>query len=140
MRSASIMSGVDCLVPGDGVSVGSLAAVSAYLNALHEAAATVGLSLNLYKCQLWGPGTEAVVGVGVPHAHDMPLDSPVQAVPLVGYADAHGITVLGCPVDSPMKTRRHASSSTHTIRAWSKAAAETALMLTRLRSLPEGQM
>ena len=124
----------------DGVAVGSLEAVSAYLNALHEAASHVGLSLNLTKCQLWGPGTEKVVGAGVPYTHGTPLDSPIRAVPIVRFADGQGITVLGCPVDSPKPVQRQAAGGQHTELAWTKAVDETALLLSRLRLLPEGQL
>ena len=45
----------------DGVAVGSLSAISNYLNTIHEEAAKAGLSLNLAKCQLWVPGLKVLL-------------------------------------------------------------------------------
>ena len=113
-------------------------AVCGYLDALQSATQAIGLTLNLAKCQLWGPGTTCIVGAGIPFPRGTPLDSPIRAVPVVDFHAGLGIAVLGCPVDSgrplPRGTRPH---SEHT---WAKAANEASNLLRRLRLLPEGQL
>ena len=123
----------------DGVAVGSLAAVSAYLNCVHDEAALAGLSLNLAKCQLWGPGAEGLTGGPSPFGLDTPLDSPIRGVPIVKRSEGEGITVLGCPIDAPAANTR-APVLPHSDITWSKVAAEASLLLQRVRMLPDGQL
>ena len=65
----------------DGLLVGEPTRVGAALAHLQAAFAAVGLSVNLAKCSLWGPG-----------AHLVPA-SP--GVPIVPWAPNSGCTVLG---------------------------------------------
>ena len=50
---------------------------------------SVGLSLNLHKCELWGPGAEAWQG------------PPVKIIP---WTPKHGVTILGVPINFPGST------------------------------------
>ena len=65
----------------DRVIVGTLPAVRNYLQAIHNAAASAGLTLNLSKCSLWGPGADGLVGAGPPFPQTRCLIAPFAQYP-----------------------------------------------------------
>ena len=93
----------------------------------------MGLRLNLGKCCLWGPGIQAT-GDPVPRYPDsLPLDHPGRTIPVLPFVPNSGITLLGVPIDFP-------GSSERTANHWASTVDKSAILLERLRLVPEGQI
>ena len=73
----------------DGILLGDVQRVQQALPALEQGMKSVGLSLNLHKCELWGLGAEAWQG------------PPVKIIP---WTPKHGVTILGVPINFPGST------------------------------------
>ena len=114
----------------DGTVVGSLGAVGRYLDKLIPALRDVGLEVNLGKCQIWGPGVQHDGDAAIMGLED---DSPLCHIPIAPFSAEAGITVLGVPVDVP-------GSVASGERKWEAATDATIDLLTKLRSLPDGQL
>ena len=103
----------------DGTLVGSPDGLATVFQALKPALAGVGLTLNVCKCQPWGPGV---------HAEGEPppvLPYGLAGIPVVPFGPGSGITVLGVPVD--------ANGGRVSLRAaWDKAVSKTVKVLERL--------
>ena len=76
----------------DGILVGTRAQRTTALGLLTDRFATLGLQVNLQKCELWGP-MEVTVPDGTPS-----LLTEVTRIPL-----DRGFKVLGAPLDPPGK-------------------------------------
>ena len=103
----------------DGLLVGSPEAIHHALIQLQTLGPTIGLSLNLQKCVLWGPGAKSVPG------HEQ------LTVP--DWEKGEGITVLGIPVDHPDHPRA-------TQAAWESAVSAMERLLGRLATVPDAQL
>jgi len=85
----------------DGTLVGSVQDVADYLAQLAPALSAVGLTINLDKCSLWGPGLKCPVGSRPTFPDSVGLGHPITAVPVIDYHPGSGITVLGTPIHHP---------------------------------------
>ena len=94
---------------------------------LKPALDSVGLKLNVSKCQLWGPGihNEGEVPPGLPDA--------LAGIPVVPFGPRAGITVLGVHVDTVGGRECQRG-------AWDKAVSKTVKVLERPQLLPDGQV
>ena len=101
----------------------------------------VGLSLNLEKCKLWGPGIQTKDQPTPSYPDELALDHPGRVVPVVPYGGENGITALGVPIDAPRGTpRREPFVAPECKLRWTTVVEQTRLLLTRLRAYPEGQV
>ena len=109
----------------DGLVVGELEQVMAYLEALQPALQRVGLHLNLSKCSLWGPGVMSADDMADLIPDSVAPEHPIRQVPIVPYGGREGITLLGVPCDAPG----------HNVQAdmvWGQAVEGTLAVLDRL--------
>ena len=74
-----------------GVLVGTPAQILGALKALQQGFAKISLSVNVQKCETWGPAAPLV-------------RAALPDITLVPWAPDKGITVLGCPVNFPGST------------------------------------
>ena len=84
--------------------VGSAAQLTATMQALTPAFQAIGLSVNLSKCELWGPSAPLVKQL-------------CPNIALIPWQPASDLTVLGCPVNFP-------GTSTYQDSAWSQCLAK----------------
>ena len=114
----------------DGTLVGSPGAVASYLEKLVPALQSVGLEINLNKCQLWGPGLHQGHGDTF---MKMAEGHPFNSIPIVPFTPRQGITVLGVPVDVQGSVEAGQGK-------WDTATRATIDLLKKLRQLPDGQL
>ena len=101
----------------------------------------VGLSLNLAKCKLWGPGLQTITQASPEYPLDLVVDHPGRSVPVVPLGGFSVITALGVPVDAPKGfLGRDTSVAQECMSQWQKSVEQTNLLLDGLRSYPEGQV
>ena len=125
----------------DGHIVGKADDILARLQDLQRVLEPIGLSLNLAKCKLWGPGIQTQ---SQPHPHypsELAADHPGRLVPVVPFGGPRGITTLGVPVDAPKGfPGRDPSVAPECRLRWTEAVEQTSMLLGRLRAYPEGQV
>ena len=103
----------------DSLLIGEPSRVGAALAHLQAHFATVGLSVNLAKCALWGPGSQQV---------------PFSAgVPIIPWAPNSGCTVLGVPIHYP-------GSTAHFEAFWAKTVSSLSETLDRVNALTDSQV
>ena len=125
----------------DGHTVGSPSEVFARLKDLQQVLERHGLSLNLAKCKLWGPGIQAAGEAQPRYPDGLAPDHPGRTVPVVPFGGSHGITALGVPIDAPKGfPGRDPLKAPECLSAWGKAVEQTNLLLERLRAYPESQV
>ena len=122
----------------DGHIVGVLPNVLARLKDLREALSKVGLSLNLEKCKLWGPGMQTHEQPTPRYPDDLAMDNPWRQVPVIALWGERGITALGVPIDAPKGAARQEPFVAPA--QWTSSVEQTKLLLSRLRAYPEGQV
>jgi len=93
----------------------------------------VGLTINLNKCSLWGPGLGCPVGNCPMFPVTIGLEHPIRAVPVVDYCPGSGITVLGTPV-------HHPDDAGYADTKWDSVTRNASELLLCLRFLPDGQL
>ena len=125
----------------DGHIVGRTDDVLARLQDLQGALEPMGLSLNLSKCKLWGPGIQTV-GQAMPmYPDELAAEHPGRAVPVIPFGGDCGITALGVPIDAPEGVPGRAPFvAPECLLKWGKAVEQTGVILESLRAYPEGQV
>ena len=74
----------------DGILVGPLDRLQAAFTGLCRNLATIGLAVNLKKCDLWGPGAHVTA--------ELPDNHLLRQVPETPFVSDSGLKVLGVPV------------------------------------------
>ena len=72
----------------------------ARLEDLHKVLQVVGLSLNLAKRQLWGPGLQSITQAFPQYPTGLAADHVGRSVPVLSFGGTSGITALGVPIDA----------------------------------------
>lgn len=125
----------------DGHIVGNSREVFAKLQDLQKVLPPHGLTLNLAKCRLWGPGIQTAAQALPLYPLELAADHPGRQVPVVPFGGSCGITALGVPVDAPKGfPGRDPDKAPECLLRWGKAVEQTNLLLERLRAYPEGQV
>ena len=125
----------------DGHIVGRAREVLARLHDLQRILEPMGLSLNLGKCKLWGPGIQTVGQAEPVYPDGLAEDHPGRAVPVIPFGGDCGITALGVPIDAPEGVPGRAPSvAPECLLKWGKAVGQTNIILESLRAYPEGQV
>ena len=125
----------------DGHIVGKASEVLARVQDLERVLQPLGLTLNLAKCRLWGPGIQTVHQAMPQYPSELAEDHPSRRVPVVPFGGPCGITTLGVPIDAPKGfPGRDPAVAPECQQQWGKAVAQTVLLLERLRAYPEGQV
>ena len=121
--------------------MGKLPDVLARLQDLKRVLEPLGLSLNLAKCRLWGPGIQ-MHDQAVPRYPDgFAQDHRGRMVPVIPFRGDRGITALGVPIDAPRgPARRDPFVAPECLLKWGTAVEQTNQLLVRLRTYPEGQV
>ena len=117
----------------DGLLVGTLEQITAYLEKLPSKLEAIGLQINLNKCTMWGPGIQRADDISDNIPDSLPIGHPIRSIPVVPYGGSQGITMLGVPCDA-------ASQSPQTTKVWQSAVDNTLTVLDKMRRLPDGQM
>ena len=79
----------------DGLALGHLPDIARYVQHLQGDLGAMGLSVNLKKCAIWGPGTEKL--------GDLMDSESLHQIYVTTYVPGSGIKVLGIPVVHPIK-------------------------------------
>jgi len=125
----------------DGHIVGTLPDVLARLEDLVRVLEPLGLSLNLGKCKLWGPGIQSKDQAEPTYPVGLALDHPARMVPAIPFGGDRSITALGVPFDAakgPMRVDPLVAPEC--LLKWGTAVEQTRQLIARLRSYPEGQV
>ena len=94
----------------------------------------IGLSVNVAKCQLWGPTFTDVAGIYATIPSDLPGDSPLRSAKIIPFHRESGIVVLGSPVVHPAGTGKYAEG------VWVAKEKDLARVCTTLAHLPDPQI
>ena len=115
--------------------------VVARLHDLQRILPKLGLTLNLTKCCLWGPGIQAVDQAMPRYPEQLAEDHQGREVPVVPFGGPGGITALGVPIDAPRGfPGRNPNVAPECLLRWGNAVKQTIVLLQRLREYPEGQV
>ena len=109
----------------DGLLVGPLDRVQEAFAGLCRNLAIMGLSVNLRKCALWGPGAHATA--------ELPDNHPLRHVPVTSYTPDSGLKVLGVPIGRPGEHGFQAST-------WDRCVARLEDACTQLTGVPDPQV
>ena len=105
----------------------------ARLQDLQQALQPLGLTLNLSKGKLWGPGILAADQTEPSFPEGLAADHPGRAVTIVPVGGDCGITSLGVPIDAPKGIPgRDTSVAPECQIRWGKAVEQATLILERL--------
>ena len=98
----------------DGILVGSVARVNEALMHLQRTFRLQGLTMNLSKCAIWGPGADLISG--------LPEGNILQGIPQTPYELDSGLKVLGVPVGRPGEHGMHEAVWLKKVRTFARHA------------------